>query len=109
MRFRCLLAIMIAALASGSARAFADGFKPSKEFQLSLGKRASIDIRSHLKVLPSTDPRVQELRDVGSRLLSTVDLKGDPWEFSFDVIDDDKQVNAFSIPGGPVFFFTGLL
>jgi beta-barrel assembly-enhancing protease len=32
----------------------------------------------------------------------------DPWQYSFDVIDN-KQVNAFALPGGPVFFFTGLL
>ena len=44
---------------------------------------------------------------MGSRLLSTVTLHGEPWEFSFDVIDDDS-VNAFSLPGGPVFFYSGL-
>jgi beta-barrel assembly-enhancing protease len=86
-----------------------DPLRPGKNQQLNLGKHAAVYLRTHFKVLPSSDPRVQELRDVGSRLLSNVDLKGDPWEFSFDVIDDPKVVNAFSIPGGPVFFYTGLL
>jgi len=106
----CLKRVVLAAFTAAlSFTSLADGFKPGKMEQLTLGKRVAIDLRSHLKVLPSTDPRVQELRDVGSRLLSNLDLKGDPWEFSFDVIDDPKEVNAFSIPGGPVFFFTGLL
>jgi predicted Zn-dependent protease len=108
MKFRNLVAILAAFVAAFPFSAHPDAFKPSKEEQLSLGKRVAVQIRTHLKVLPSTDPRVQELREVGSRLLSTVDLKGDPWEFSFDVVDDPKEVNAFSIPGGPVFFFTGL-
>jgi predicted Zn-dependent protease len=109
MRCRWKTTILAAVLAAFPLFAQADGFKPGKEQQLALGKSFANQLRTHYKVLPSTDPRVQELRDVGSRLLSTLDFKGDPWEFSFDVIDDPKEVNAFSIPGGPVFFFTGLL
>jgi predicted Zn-dependent protease len=30
------------------------------------------------------------------------------WQYSFDVIDS-KDVNAFALPGGPTFFYTGLL
>jgi predicted Zn-dependent protease len=85
----------------------ADPFKPGKVQQLKLGKAAAKDIRTHGKVLASTDPRVQELRAIGSRLLAKVNYKGDPWEFTFDVIDS-KDVNAFALPGGSVFFFTGL-
>jgi len=75
--------------------------------QLQLGQQAAAQLRSKEKVLPATDPRVQELRAVGNRLLSTVNLKGTPWQFTFDVIDS-KDVNAFALPGGPVFFYTGL-
>jgi predicted Zn-dependent protease len=100
---------MVAASITATNIAFGDNFKPGKDEQLSLGKAVALNLRTHLNVLPSTDPRVRELRDVGSRLLSAADFKGDPWEFSFDVIDDPKEVNAFSLPGGPVFFFTGLL
>jgi predicted Zn-dependent protease len=91
------------------AGAASDPLRPGKNEQLNLGKHVAVYLRTHAKVLPSSDPRVQELRDVGSRLLSNADFKGDPWEFSFDVIDDPKVVNAFSIPGGPVFVYTGLL
>src|SRR5579862_365524 len=81
--------------------------KPSVDQQITLGERAAADLRKTSKILPDTDPRVIELRKVGSRLLSTFQDKED-WHFTFDVIDD-KQVNAFALPGGPTFFFTGLL
>jgi predicted Zn-dependent protease len=86
----------------------ADAFRPGKGQQVKIGKSFAKQLRSKSKVLPSTDPRVQELRAVGSRLLSKVNYKNDPWEFSFDVIDS-KEVNAFALPGGSVFFYTGLL
>src|SRR5438874_941543 len=108
MHLRWSLPLAAVALASLMAPAHADMFKPSKAQQLQLGKRASLQLRTKEKILPSSDPRVQELRRVGSRLLSTFKSNGDPWEFSFDVVES-KQVNAFALPGGPVFFYTGLL
>lgn len=81
--------------------------KPSMNQQVQLGRRAAAELRSKEKVLPPSDPRVQELRRVGDRLLSTVNLNGTPWQFTFDVVDS-KEVNAFALPGGPVFFYTGL-
>ncbi len=90
------------------APASADPFKPGKGDQVKLGQRAAEDIRKKEKVLPATDERVKTLRRVASRLLAVIDDGKDPWQYSFDVIDN-KQVNAFALPGGPTFFFTGLL
>jgi predicted Zn-dependent protease len=86
-------------------------FKPSKQEQLKAGKEYSIQIRKENKILPDSDPRVQLLRKFGERILATRtpdELKKEPWEFSFDVIES-KDVNAFAVPGGPIFFFTGLI
>ncbi len=102
---------LIATLAIGglvASPANADPFKPGKGDQVKLGKRAADDIRKKEKVLPASDERVKTLRRVASRLLAVIDDGKDPWQYSFDVIDN-KQVNAFALPGGPVFFFTGLL
>lgn len=86
----------------------ADMFKPGKSDQVKLGLRAATDIRRQVRVLPNDDPRVQLMREVAGRLLSvSPDPKGDPWQYSFDVINN-KQVNAFALPGGPIFFYTGL-
>jgi len=100
------LTAAVAILAIPSAHA--DAFKPSKAEQVKLGKEAAKDVRQKMKVLPSSDERVRVLRRVASKILATVDDSKEPWEYSFDVIDA-KDVNAFALPGGPTFFFTGLL
>jgi len=99
----------VAALAIGTAApAQAQGMKPSKAQQVQLGKKAAEELRQKERVLSSGDPRVQTLRRVARRLLSAVDDRNEPWEYSFDVIDN-RQVNAFALPGGPIFFYTGIL
>ena len=86
----------------------ADTFKPSKADQVKLGKDAAKQVRQKYKVLPSSDERVRVLRRAASRILATFDDGKEPWDYSFDVIDS-KEINAFALPGGPTFFFTGLL
>jgi beta-barrel assembly-enhancing protease len=86
-------------------------FRPSKPDQLKAGKEYADKIRAESKILPATDVRVKLLRDLGTKLLATrtpAEIKREPWEFTFDVIDS-KEVNAFAVPGGPIFFFTGLI
>ncbi|CAN5356282.1 M48 family metallopeptidase [soil metagenome] len=102
-----MVPVIVALAVAGSASAV-DPFKPSQKQQIELGLRAAGDLRKQEKVLPSSDEKVKTLRRVGRRLLNTVDGKNEPWQYSFDVIDS-KEVNAFALPGGPVFFYTGLL
>ena len=86
-------------------------FKPSKADQIKAGKEYAAKLRKESKILPDSDPRVKLLRQIGQRFLNArtpEEIKKEPWEFTFDVIDS-KEVNAFAIPGGPVFFFTGLI
>jgi predicted Zn-dependent protease len=104
MRFAApLVAIVIALPALGLAQ-FG---RPSVKQQISLGERAAADIRKQYKVLPDTDPRVIEVRRVAKRLIGILPTD-EPWHYSFDVLDD-KEVNAFALPGGPTFVFTGLI
>ncbi len=102
------VALGVVLLAPG-ARA-GDFFKPGKNEQVKLGLQAAADLRKKERVLPDSDPRVQMLRRMGGRFVSTLalDPKRDPWQFTFDVIES-KEVNAFALPGGPVFFYTGIL
>jgi metalloendopeptidase OMA1, mitochondrial len=61
------------------------------------------------RFLPENDPRVREVKKVLLRLLPYVQgegLKEVDWEVN--VIDSPEQ-NAFVIPGGKVFVFTGIL
>jgi predicted Zn-dependent protease len=101
------LALVLSLSVGLSASAQAD-FKPSPRQQVELGKRAATDLRKQERILPKTDIRVTTLKRVARRLLDTFSDGDKPWEYSFDVVES-KEVNAFALPGGPVFFYTGLL
>lgn len=107
MRF-FVLPLVLAGLVSGAS---AQMFKPSKAEQIKAGAEYAAELRKKEKILPDNDPRVVLLRQVGQQILSTrsaAEKKTEPWVFTFDVIDS-KEVNAFAIPGGPIFFYTGLI
>ncbi len=99
--------IVASCLVASTAFCQADMFKPSSDQQIKLGKEAAADIRKKEKVLPSSDSKVKLLRKVGQSILNAMEGKL-PWEFSFDVIDS-KEVNAFALPGGSTYFYTGIL
>jgi predicted Zn-dependent protease len=104
-----LLRVPLVALAAGPcfAASAKDPFRVGASEQIRLGQQVAAQIRRQFHALPATDERVQVLRRVGRRILSTFP-DSETWQYSFDVLDD-KEVNAFSLPGGPTFFFTGLL
>lgn len=60
------------------------------------------------------DPGQQLVERVGrdllqdSRLLSVLEEKGSPYKFTFTLLEDDQTVNAFALPGGPVFITRAL-
>ncbi|KAK5226772.1 metalloendopeptidase [Exophiala xenobiotica] len=60
------------------------------------------------KILPPNHPSTELVARVVERLLPTTrGLAGDDWQVH--VIDDMTQKNAFVVPGGKVFVFTGIL
>jgi predicted Zn-dependent protease len=84
-----------------------DPFRTSVNEQIHLGQQVAAQIRRQFHALQATDQRVQVLRRIGRRILSTFP-DSETWQYSFDVLDN-KEVNAFALPGGPTFFFTGLI
>lgn len=46
---------------------------------------------------------------IGERLVRTSPAADTPYQFDFYVLDDPNTVNAFALPGGPVFITTALL
>lgn len=56
------------------------------------------------------DQMVQDRIDrIGNELVANSVARDTPWEFEFYVLDDPNTVNAFALPGGPVFITTALL
>src|SRR3982750_4555123 len=79
----------------------------SREQDVQLGKEAAREVRQ--KYHPYRNEFVQDyVRRVGERLAATPPARESGFPFTFTVLDD-KQVNAFALPGGPMFILTGLL
>lgn len=62
----------------------------------------------------ASSPKARFLADIGQRLLDAGGVnavlreKEIPWEFSFTLLENDDTVNAFALPGGPVFMTEAL-
>ena len=94
---------MIAATPADAGGLFA---APSVSDQRKVGLQAADQILKKYKEVH--DQRATHFQEIGRRLvgsLSATDRKN--WDFKFHVLDS-KDVNAFALPGGPMFLFTGL-
>lgn len=76
----------------------------SKEEEIRIGRDAAARIESEVPV--STNPSDNTLVEkIGQKLAISNSLK---WPFTFKVLEM-REVNAFSLPGGPVYITRGLL
>lgn len=79
----------------------------SKEQDVQLGREAAQQVRQQLDVVD--DPFLQGYIDtIGRRLASTAPARQSGFPFSFTLIND-PSINAFALPGGPMFINSGLL
>jgi predicted Zn-dependent protease len=59
---------------------------------------------------PDRDAAAQALVDeVGGKLVRSGPAKDSPYRFEFTLLADEKTVNAFALPGGPIFITRALL
>lgn len=58
------------------------------------------------QILPEWDTRTRQVQKVLDRLIPSSGLTGEKWEVH---VIDDPQKNAFVLPGGKVFVFSGIL
>jgi len=105
---RGALPAMIAVIALGAAGCA--GFRNISIFtieeEIELGRRISEEIESKVKLL--NDPAIVDyVRHVGAKVASRSERRD--VVYVFKVIDDIGQVNAFAVPGGFIYVFTGLL
>ncbi|KAI4150231.1 MAG: hypothetical protein LQ341_001134 [Variospora aurantia] len=79
-----------------------------EEYEAELGRMGYQQTMRELQgeLLGPSDPRHKMVGRTLARLLPNSGLKGD-WEFH--VIDDPNEINAFVIPGGKVFVYSGIL
>lgn len=107
---RVLMALGIAAAVAAApvqqARA-RNILMPSVQDQKKLGSEAAKDVEKQYKVVGGApQARVQK---VGKRLVAALNKKDrTTWDYRFRVLSS-KELNAFALPGGNMYIFTGLL
>jgi len=80
-------------------------FSPEQDVQL--GKEAAQQVTQ--KSQPVRNEFLQSyVNRIGQRLAQQPEARGSGFQFEFTVLND-AQVNAFALPGGPMFIYTGLL
>jgi len=79
----------------------------TKQQDIQLGQEAATEIRK--KVVIVKDPVLNAyVNAVGRRLAASREAKDSGFTFTFEVVAD-PAINAFALPGGPMFINTGLL
>lgn len=81
-----------------------DMFSPEQDIQL--GKQTAAEVRKQMPILPDSNPVSQYVRQLGQKLEST--MPQPTWPYDFHVVQQ-KDVNAFALPGGPVFINLGTI
>jgi beta-barrel assembly-enhancing protease len=104
-----LIAGVIPSWAQGrSPHSFQPGFNLfSKQQDVQLGAESAAQVRKQMTVI--NDPVLTAyVTRVGKRLVASREAQESGFPFTFEVVAD-PSINAFALPGGPMFINTGLL
>ena len=81
--------------------------KPEQE--IALGYKSAPEMAAQMGGL-SKNPEARALVSrIGTKLVQQTAASKSPYKFSFHVLADPRTVNAFALPGGPIFVTEGLL
>jgi predicted Zn-dependent protease len=81
----------------------------SPEQEIALGYKSAPEMAAQLGGLSQNEKARALVREVGERLVARSLAAKSPYKFSFHVLADPRTVNAFALPGGPIFITEGLL
>jgi predicted Zn-dependent protease len=92
---------------------------PRQEFAVGMQAYNEVMDKYGSRVLPANDPRVRRVRTITQRIARAaeieplqreINLRLQGYRFAWEAnVIQDKQVNAFCLPAGKVFVFTGIL
>ena len=117
-------ALVLAALAAGAALAFPQSpgnWDPKKgrvttnptsgnsytiPQEIEIGKQASAEIEKKLPLVPADNPASVYIRSLGEKIAAQA--PGYKFPYTFKIVQE-KSVNAFAMPGGPIYIHTGLI
>ena len=87
--------------------AVASALRPSVAEQKKLGDVAANQVLTKYSLVKGE--RAQRFARVGSKLVAALPEKDrKAWDYSFQVVES-KEINAFALPGGHMFLFSGLM
>jgi beta-barrel assembly-enhancing protease len=118
MRSRLILGILIALFALGSYF-FQSSENPitgetqriamTAEQEIVLGARTAPEMAAQLGGISRDERAGKVVKAIGDRLVARSVAANTPYQYSFHVLADPRTVNAFALPGGPIFITEGLL
>ena len=79
------------------------------EQEIALGYKSAPEMAAQMGGVSRNAQAVALVQRVGEGLVRQSVAAKSPYKFSFHVLADPKTVNAFALPGGPVFITEGLL
>jgi predicted Zn-dependent protease len=79
----------------------------SRPQQIQMGFQAASEVYQQMPVLPDSSPETQYIRKLGKRLVATIPPQNS-WPFEFHTVPQ-KEINAFALPGGPMFVNVGTI
>lgn len=84
-----------------------NSFSPAQDVQL--GRQAAAEVRQELPML-NDGPTEALVEQIGRRLVAAVPsrFRQPAFRYSFDVVNL-REINAFALPGGPMFLHRGML
>ena len=78
---------------------------PAEDEEVRISREFRREAKKHFKFV--THPEVEQYIDrIGRRILSAMGPQ--PFDYRFFVVND-SQLNAFAVPGGSIYFYTGLI
>ena len=104
----CLLACAIAAAAAAQTTVKLPKNKYTPEQDVQIGREAAAEVRRQYPII-SDEHITKYLSGLGDRLVAAAppELKQPVYEYSFTPVNL-KEINAFALPGGPMFVHRGM-
>ena len=78
----------------------------SAQEEVQAGQQSAAQVARQLPVLPDSDPVSIYVQRLGQQLAAHA--PGEKWPYTFHVVNQ-KEINAFALPGGPVFVNVGTI
>jgi Zn-dependent protease with chaperone function len=97
----------LAVLAQTSPQLPNPGKTLSRETQEKLGLQAMAEVYKQMPVLPDSNPVSKYVQELGQKLQGAIPAD-QSWPYQFHVVQQ-KEINAFALPGGPIFINIGTI